>query len=348
MNPSRCSVLLTVATTWLLACVVIAFTACGEPESSGSDARDEEVPSASEQATESQSPPKGPETIRPAWFGDLDEMVEGRRLHAVVTFSDTNYFLDGAEQKGISYEALKTVREGAQPEVREGAQRKRGTEHLKIHLVIVPVHRDRLIPALVKGRADLALANLTITPERQKRVDFSTPVFTEVSEVVVTGPGIEPVEKVEDLSGREVVVRASSSYYESLRLLNRAFRGAGDRAGHADGGGRASGGRGSPGDGQRRHDSDDGGRQLPGRVLVPGVSRNHGSVRRRRCRGGRDRLGVRKDTPKFKRVRQSTGSRRNTGRGRSRATSSSGGISAAHNGWRILSPMRHARGSIGG
>jgi len=40
---------------------------------------------------------------------------------------------------------------------------------------------------------------------------------------VVTGTGGEPVEKLEDLSGREVVVRASSSYYESLRLLNRRF-----------------------------------------------------------------------------------------------------------------------------
>ena len=215
MTIKYCSLDSTVATTWLLACVVIAFTACGEPESNGSDAREEEVPSASEQTTESQSPPEGPGKIRPAWFGDLDEMVERRLLHAVVTFSDTNYFVDGAEQKGLSYEALRLFEKELNREFENG--------HLKIHLVIVPLRRDQLIPALVEGRADLALANLTITPERQRLVDFSTPVFTDVSEVVVIGPGIEPVDKVEDLSGREVVVRASSSYHERLRSLNRRF-----------------------------------------------------------------------------------------------------------------------------
>jgi membrane-bound lytic murein transglycosylase MltF len=215
MNPFRCSVLLTVATTWLLACVVIGLTACTEPEPSGSDAREEGNSSASEQVIENLSPPRGPGKIRPAWFGDLDEMVEKRLLHAVVTFSNTNYFLDGAEHKGISYEALKLFEKELNREFGKG--------HLKINLVIVPERRDRLIPLLLEGQADLALANLTITPERQKLVDFSAPVFTEVSEVVVTGPGTEPVEKLEDLSGREVVVRASSSYYESLRLLNRRF-----------------------------------------------------------------------------------------------------------------------------
>ena len=90
MNSSRCSVLLAVATTWLLACVAIVLAGCTEPESSSGDAREEEVPSASDQAIEDQSPPEGPGKIRRVWFGDLDEMAKRRRLHAVVTFSDTN------------------------------------------------------------------------------------------------------------------------------------------------------------------------------------------------------------------------------------------------------------------
>ena len=144
MNPSRCSVLLTVATTWLLACVAIALVACTEPESSGSDAREEEVAASSEKAIENQSSPEGPGKIRPVWFGDLDEMVERRRLHTVVTFSDTNYFLDGAEQKGISYEALRLFEKELNREFGEG--------HLKINLVIAPVHRDRLVAAKEIGR----------------------------------------------------------------------------------------------------------------------------------------------------------------------------------------------------
>ena len=39
----------------------------------------------------------------------------------------------------------------------------------------MPVGRDELLPALVAGRGDIAAANLTITPERQRMVDFTPP-----------------------------------------------------------------------------------------------------------------------------------------------------------------------------
>jgi membrane-bound lytic murein transglycosylase MltF len=44
-----------------------------------------------------------------------------------------------------------------------------------------------------------------------------------VSEVVVTAPGAPPVTAADDLSGREVFVRRSSSYYESLVQLNESL-----------------------------------------------------------------------------------------------------------------------------
>jgi len=164
---------------------------------------------------ESRSPPEALEGLNPVWHGDLDGMVKRKLIRAAVTFSLTNYFLDGAQQRGLSYEALQLFEKEVNKEFPTG--------RIKVDVVFVPVARDRLLPALESGHADLALANLTITPERQKLVDFSTPVFTGVSEVVVTGPGSEPVEKLENLSGREVVVRASSSYHESLRSLNKKF-----------------------------------------------------------------------------------------------------------------------------
>jgi hypothetical protein len=47
------------------------------------------------------------------WNGDLDGMVERRYVRMLVTFSKTNYFLDKAEQRGLTYEAGKraTARE---------------------------------------------------------------------------------------------------------------------------------------------------------------------------------------------------------------------------------------------
>jgi membrane-bound lytic murein transglycosylase MltF len=63
-------------------------------------------------------------------------------------------------------------------------------------------------------------AQKTITTERQALVDFSIPLRRNVREIVVTGPGALPVQTATNLSGREVFVRRSSSYYESLRALN--------------------------------------------------------------------------------------------------------------------------------
>jgi len=36
----------------------------------------------------------------------------------------------------------------------------------------------------------------------------------------VTGPGAEPIATVEDLAGKEVYIRKSSSFYDSIEKLN--------------------------------------------------------------------------------------------------------------------------------
>ena len=58
-----------------------------------------------------------------------------------------------------------------------------------MHVAIIPLARDEFIAALREEAGDVAMGNLTITPERQKLVDFSDPTTKNVSEIVVTGPG---------------------------------------------------------------------------------------------------------------------------------------------------------------
>src|SRR5262249_16134311 len=98
---------------------------------------------------------------------------------------------------------------------------------LTVHVVFVPTPRDRLLPDLIAGRGDLAAANLTITPERQKLVDFSDPILTGVNEIVVTGPAAPPLKTPDDPAGKDLFVRRSSSYYESLVRLNATLKQAG-------------------------------------------------------------------------------------------------------------------------
>jgi membrane-bound lytic murein transglycosylase MltF len=92
---------------------------------------------------------------------------------------------------------------------------------------LIPVSRDRLLPALIEGYGDIATGGLTIIPERQALVDFSIPSMTDVNEIVVTGPASPPLETLDDLAGQEIYVRESSSYHASLQALNEKFDAAG-------------------------------------------------------------------------------------------------------------------------
>jgi membrane-bound lytic murein transglycosylase MltF len=87
--------------------------------------------------------------------------------------------------------------------------------------------RDRLLPALQNGMIDMVVAQLTVTPERQQLVDFSRPTRSGVSEVLVTGPGAPLVASADDLSGRQVFVRTTSSYFGTLRELNTRLQAGG-------------------------------------------------------------------------------------------------------------------------
>ncbi len=68
----------------------------------------------------------------------------------------------------------------------------------------------------MKGRGDIVAANLTVTPEREKLVAFTDPLYANAKELLVSGPSSPKVESLEQLSGKTVLVRKSSSYYESL------------------------------------------------------------------------------------------------------------------------------------
>jgi membrane-bound lytic murein transglycosylase MltF len=150
------------------------------------------------------------------WTGDFDGMVKRHRIRVLVPYSKTFYFLDGADQRGLTYDFLM--------EFEKYINKKLKKQIITVQVVVIPTRRDRLLPALKEGLGDIAAGNLTITPERQKMVDFSSPKLTGVEEIIVTGPAAAPVKTIDDLAGKKIHVRASSSYYESLLNLNAKFR----------------------------------------------------------------------------------------------------------------------------
>ena len=150
-----------------------------------------------------------------AFTGDLDAMIKLRRIRVLVAYSKTFYFVDKGTQRGTSYDLFRKFEEDLNTRLK--------SRNLRVEVVFVPISRDQLLPALRDGRGDIAVANLTVTDAREKLVDFSAPVMTNVKEIVVTGPQSPALVSLDDLSGKEIFVRRTSSYHESLLALNEKF-----------------------------------------------------------------------------------------------------------------------------
>jgi membrane-bound lytic murein transglycosylase MltF len=61
---------------------------------------------------------------------------------------------------------------------------------------------------------------MTITEARREGVDFSIPASKPLNEILVTGPAAPPLASLDDLAGRTLYLRESSSYHESAEILS--------------------------------------------------------------------------------------------------------------------------------
>jgi membrane-bound lytic murein transglycosylase MltF len=156
---------------------------------------------------------------RKPFTGDFDQMLERRMIRVLAPYSRSLYFNDKGQEMGISAETIR--------EFERWINKKYAKKLAKrpLTVLIIPTTRDKLLPEVVQGLGDIAAANLTVTEERLKIVDFASPPdMLSVKELVVTGPKSPTIQKAEDLSGKTVHVRKASSYYESLGALNGRFK----------------------------------------------------------------------------------------------------------------------------
>ena len=165
-------------------------------------------------------PPKGNMAVQrlqdQIFTGDLSGMRERRMIRVGVAYNRTHYFIDQGVQRGLAYESLKLFEDGLNAKVKSPLD--------KVNIVFLPMSRDKMQAALLEGRVDLLAANLTITPERRRLADFSDPVRSDVSEIVVSGPGAAPIRTKADLAGQEVLVRRDSLYHQHLVELNTRLK----------------------------------------------------------------------------------------------------------------------------
>jgi membrane-bound lytic murein transglycosylase MltF len=147
------------------------------------------------------------------WSGDLDGITERGFLRILTVHNPLFFSFDGAKQKGMVAELAKLFEDHLAEEI--GRVR-------SPTVVVIPVGRDELIPGLIEGRGDIVMGNLTITPARQKLVDFGPPLHPNIDELVITGPAAKNIGSFDDLVKTGLYVRRSSSYFEHLQALNAA------------------------------------------------------------------------------------------------------------------------------
>ena len=232
---------------------------CSGDGGAGPDAG--EVPAASQEAAAQPRYPTLAELLpeNVPWKGDLDGIIERRVFRLLVAYNRTSYFIDQGREYGLAPDVFR--------EFEKWFNERQGRGHLKVSVAFMPVSRDELLSALTQGLGDIAVANITVTPERSALVDFSDPLYDGAQEIVVTGPDAAPVASLEDLSGRTLYVRPSSSYRESLEALNADFSRSRYRPRRHRARRRKPRDRGHPRDGQRWPRRSDDRRQAPRRFL---------------------------------------------------------------------------------
>ena len=160
------------------------------------------------------------------WTGDFDQMLARRIIRVYAPYSRSLYFNDRGRERGLAVELVRDW------------ERYLNTKYAKelrkrpLTIYIAPATRDKLLAYLPQGLADVAIGNLTVTDERLEEVDFVTGADGRrtIDEVVVTGPKSPELASLDDLTGRRVHVRGSSSYFESLEKLNEHFKSEGKAA----------------------------------------------------------------------------------------------------------------------
>jgi membrane-bound lytic murein transglycosylase MltF len=144
-------------------------------------------------------------------------MQQRKRIRALVTYSRTDFFFDDSGMpRGAQVDLLQAFEK----------QLNKGVKHEvdRVRVDFIPTTFDRMIPDLVAGKGDIAAAMLTLTPEREQKINFITSKKQQVSELVVTHKSVSGITSVDDLAGRKLYVLRGSSYVEHLRELNETFK----------------------------------------------------------------------------------------------------------------------------
>ena len=154
--------------------------------------------------------------------GDFDQMLARRLIRVGVPYSRTHYYNERGRERGITAESMRDFEQWLN---RRHARR---LARRPLTLVMLPTTRDTLLDDIAAGRTDLAAGNITVTPARLAQVDFFSPTDRPPGrELIAAGPGSPHVTSLQDLAGKTVHARGSTSFVDTLASWNTRFAQAG-------------------------------------------------------------------------------------------------------------------------
>lgn len=130
-----------------------------------------------------------------AKFNSLDKILEKGEivLYTDAVWAPFEYIGEGGEPVGVDIDIAKAI-----------------AEDLGVNLRIVNASFDGISMALKNGQADMAIAAITITEDRQKSLDFSVP-YTKSCQYILVQEGNETVKSINDLAGLKVGVHLGTT-----------------------------------------------------------------------------------------------------------------------------------------
>ena len=163
-----------------LSVAALALTACG---SSASSVASSVASSAASSAAASTS----------AAAGELTTVEAGKLTMATnAAFPPYEMTTDAGDFEGIDIETAQAI-----------------ADKLGLKLKIEDMEFDSIITAVSTGKADLGLAGMTVTPDRQKNVDFSDTYANGVQVIIVKEDSA--IAKPDDLKGKKIGVQLSTT-----------------------------------------------------------------------------------------------------------------------------------------
>jgi ABC-type amino acid transport substrate-binding protein len=121
------------------------------------------------------------------FIGDFDQMLDRRGVRVVVPFSRTLCFVDKGTLYGTTADGVQLLQEWLNRTFKLGAR--------PLTVRLIPTSRDKLFDAILTGDGDIAGGDITITEERRKRITFTSPILSNVREIVVTSDEAPDLEK---------------------------------------------------------------------------------------------------------------------------------------------------------